>query len=334
MHKLNIKSRFSRVLVTGATGVAGPALVNLLLEKGYCVRIFSRHCSGVDALPDSVERFQGNIIDPRAVSMALKGVDAVFHLAAKLHDTKGRCKGDQITLINVQGTKNLVDQARIAGVVRFVFFSTINVYGPSHQDQCFTETSPVCPQDCYARSKLEAERLVLARGTQDPDGFSPVVLRVAAVYGPRMKGNYKTLMRYLKQGGFVLLGDGKNLRTLVFDQDLAQAALLCLEHRDSHGQIYNVTDGAVHPFSHILCSMCRALGRKNLFLRISEKKVVWMLDRANRMFRFQRLAQVTRMVEKQTESLGVSGEKLQTVLGFMPVVDLDQGWRAVVGKER
>ena len=324
---------FSRVLVTGATGVAGPALVNLLVEKGYCVRIFSRHCEGFDLFPKGVERFQGDLLDDRALSMALKDVDGVFHLAAKLHDTKGLCHDDEFTLTNVKGTQTLVNMARGAGVKRFIFFSTINVYGNCLKNDCFTETSPVNPQDRYARSKLEAENIVLAGAHNDPGGFAPVVLRMAAVYGKRIKGNYKTLILYLKNGGFLLLGSGVNLRTLIFDKDLAVAALLALEHPGAPGQIYNVTDGYIYSFNEIVFSICDSLGRKTLFLKVPEKLVKLILNLVNRTLCSRRLIQLSRMAEKQMESVAVSGKKLQTELGFLPRYGLDMGWREVVVKE-
>ncbi|MCP4115643.1 MAG: NAD-dependent epimerase/dehydratase family protein [Desulfobacteraceae bacterium] len=317
-----------RVLVTGATGAAGPALVDLLLEKGYDVRIFSRHCLGSDRFTGRVERFQGDLLDRRAVSTALEGVDFVFHLAAKLHDTSGRSQDDEYRRTNVEGTEILVNEARAAGVTRFVFFSTINVYGLSLGNQRFDETSPVAPRDPYSRSKLEAERMVLCAGRRGGEGgFSVVVLRVAAVYGKQMKGNYKTLAFYLKKGGFLLFGDGGNKRTLVYDRDLAEAALLALEHPRARGNIYNVTDGAIHSFNEIVSSLCRVFGRKNRFLKVpaSFMRSISCLGKLPGLSRFFRMA------GKQMESLAVSGEKVQRELGFVPGYGLSRGWRETLG---
>jgi len=188
------KHQFKKILVTGATGVAGPAIVDQLLKKGYHVRIFSRHCLDQKGLSNKVERFQGDILDPEAVSMAMENIDAVFHLAAKLHDTKGLSKEDAYLKTNVKGTRLLVDAAIAAGIKRFIFFSTINVYGPSGPNQCFDESSPVCPGEIYSRSKVAAEKIILDAGASTP-GFSVVILRIAAVYGKRMKGNYNLLIR-------------------------------------------------------------------------------------------------------------------------------------------
>lgn len=325
MHKTN----FKKVLVTGATGVAGPAIVEQLLEKGYQVKIFSRHCLDHKGLSNKVERFQGDILDPKAVSLAMKNIDAVFHLAAKLHDTKGLSLEDAYLKTNVKGTRLLVNAARAAGVKRFIFFSTINVYGTSGPNQCFDESSPVCPGEIYSRSKLEAEKIILGAGQCTP-GFSVVILRVAAVYGKRMKGNYNLLIRYLRKGGFLFLGSGKNQRTLIFDKDLAKASLKVLEHPEVTGKIYNITDGEVHTFQAIVHSMCQAMGRKPLFIKIPEFIIQKLMGLKHKEIKSNPLNRFLNAAAKQMESLAVSGEKLQKQLDFIPEYDLDKGWRCVI----
>ena len=323
------KDTFKKVLVTGATGVAGPAIVEQLVEKGYQVRIFSRHCLNHKGLSNKVERFQGDILDTEAVSLAMKNIDAVFHLAAKLHDTKGLSREEVYLKTNVKGTRLLVNAARTAGVRHFIFFSTINVYGASGPNQCFDESSPVYPGEIYSRSKLEAEKIILDAGQCTP-GFSVVILRVAAVYGKRMKGNYNLLIRYLKKGGFLLLGSGKNQRTLIFDKDLAKASLKVLEHSEITGKIYNITDGKVHTFQAIVHSMCQAMGKKALFIKIPEFLIQKLMGLKHKKIKFNPLNRFLNAAAKQMESLAVSGEKSQKELEFIPEYDLDKGWGCVI----
>ncbi len=323
------KNKFKRILVTGATGVAGPAIVEQLLEKGYQVRVFSRHCLAHNCLSNKVERFQGDILDPEAVSLAMKDIDAIFHLAAKLHDTKGLSLEATYLTTNVKGTRLLVNTARAAGVKRFIFFSTINVYGASNPNQCFDESSPACPCEIYSRSKLEAEKIILEAGQCTPE-FSVVILRVAAVYGKRMKGNYNLLIHYLRKGGFLLLGSGKNQRTLIFDKDLAKASLKVLEHPEINGKIYNITDGSVHTFQEIVHSMCQAMGRNSLFIKIPETLMQKLISLKHKENNSNPLNRFLNAAEKQMESLVVSGDKLQKELDFIPEYDLDKGWRCVI----
>ncbi|SMC68754.1 UDP-glucose 4-epimerase [Desulfocicer vacuolatum DSM 3385] len=323
------KNKFSRILITGATGVAGPAIVEKLIKRGYHVKIFSRHCLKHNEMPKQVDRFQGNILDPTAITLAMKNIDAVFHLAAKLHDTKHLTREETYWQTNTTATRLLVNAARAAGVKRFIFFSTINVYGTSNRNHCFDESSPTSPNGIYSRSKLAAEKIVLDAGQHTPR-FSVVILRVAAVYGERMKGNYNLLIRYLKKGGFVLLGSGENRRTLIFDKDLATASLMALEHPDATGKIYNITDGAVHTFQDIVHAMCRALDRPSSFIKIPASFMHKLIELKQQHIRSRTLNLFLNAAEKQMESLAVSGEKCQRELNFTPKYDLNKGWRHVI----
>ena len=324
------QNNFKTILVTGATGVAGPAIVNKLLKKGYCVKIFSRHCMDHNGFPNEVKRCPGDILDPRAVSQAMKNVDCVLHLAAKLHDTRGTTLEDAYQNINVNGTRILLNKARSSGVRRFVFFSTINVYGASSSHQPFDESAPVSPIEAYSRSKVAAENIVLEAGKEAPNNFDVVVLRLAAVYGKGMKGNYNILIRYLKKGGFVMLGNGDNRRTLIFDEDLAQACVIALEHPNAGGKIYNVTDGATHTFSEIVFAMCKAMGRKPFFIKIPEPWIRGLIRINHKKNSILPLNIFCQAAEKQMESLEVSGQKIQTELGFLPEYNLKKGWHAVI----
>src|SRR4051794_3615511 len=130
-------------LVTGATGAVGHGLVEHLLAAQWPVRILVRTPPPRDSFTGSVAGQVGDINDPGAVRAALRGIDTVYHLAAQLHiNNPGPQLRDQYERVNVAGTRLLLDEARAAGVRRFVFFSTINVYGTAAPGQVFDEDSP------------------------------------------------------------------------------------------------------------------------------------------------------------------------------------------------
>src|SRR5690606_37394785 len=130
--------------------------------------------------------------------------------------------------INVTGTSVVVQAAVAEGVQRLVLLSTIAVYGKGRR-QVIDETWTPTPDTLYGETKLAAEQIALA--ARRPDG-SPLatVLRAAAVYGPRIKGNYRTLIEAIDRRRFVPIGPGTSRRTLVFDEDLAAAIELALTH--------------------------------------------------------------------------------------------------------
>ena len=162
--------------------------------------------------------------------------------------------------VNIGGTATVVEAAIKAGVKRVVLFSTIAVYGPS--DGCvLNEMSPTHPDTFYAKTKLAAEQIVLnARGADgQPLG---TVLRLGAVYGSRIKGNYERLTHALARIALFPIGNGLNRRTLVYDKDVGRAAVLAVSHPAAAGRVFNVTDGGFHTLNEIIESICSALGRK------------------------------------------------------------------------
>lgn len=117
------------VLVTGARGFLGSALVNDLLESGYDVRALVRH-TGSSSYPKSVEMIVGDIRDPQCAKQASTGCDTVVHLAGQAHALDDDHVSDQdYQSINVDGTKHLLDGAVAGGVRTFIFASSVKVFG-------------------------------------------------------------------------------------------------------------------------------------------------------------------------------------------------------------
>jgi nucleoside-diphosphate-sugar epimerase len=319
-------------LVTGATGVIGPVLVDTLLQRGYRVRALARRPSAADTLPADVEVINGDILDPQALRRAVDSTDVVFHLAAKLHiNNPGKKLEREYQRINVEGTRLLGEAAREAGAQRLVFFSTIAVYGRSKPGQVLDEGSPLLARSIYGLTKRDAEETVLAL-TRTRDGCPlAVVLRIAGVYGPRIKGNYRELVRWMQRGFFVSVGPGRNRRTLVYDRDVAAAAILAGEHPDAAGRIYNVTDGSIHSFREILSAISEALGRRTprLGLPVAPSRAgAALIDLAlNAAGRPPRAAA---LIEKLVEDMAVSGDRIKEELGFRPCYDLSTGWRETI----
>lgn len=316
-------------LVTGATGAIGPAIVAALMERGYRVRALVRAVPPPDLLPPGVELIQGDITQPKDVLTAVAGCDCIFHLAARLHiNNPTAAMLAEYERINVDGTRYLTEAACRAGVKRIVFFSTISVYGPSSSGNVFDETSAPAPETLYARTKYAAENVVLE--ARDSTGQPiAVVLRLAAVYGPNMKGNYNSLLRSVKRGVFVPVGDGCNRRTLVFQTDVAQAAVLAATSPQAAGRIYNVSDGTVHTLQEILMALYSATGRRMPRWHIPDALLRSGLAAVAAPFTLLgRSAPIgPYLVDKLTEDVAVQADRIQRELGFSPEVNLEKGWK-------
>jgi nucleoside-diphosphate-sugar epimerase len=233
-----------RVLVTGHHGYMGSVLVRALTDSGHRVTgldtFFYRGCDFAPSAADADEL----LLDVRDVTPEwLAGHDAVVHLAALSNDPLGNLNPELTLEINFRGTMRLAEAAREAGVRRFLFASSCSMYGAS-SDELVPETAPLAPLTPYAESKARAEEGLSALAG---DGFSPVYLRNATVYGasPRLRLDLvlNNLVGWAYTTGVVkILSDGTPWRPLVHVEDVAGAILVFLEApRDAvHDEAFNV----------------------------------------------------------------------------------------------
>lgn len=323
------------ILITGATGAIGPRVVHALDQAGLRIRTFSIDTPASGMFPQSVENLIGDVNDQVAVQSAIQGVATVVHMAALLHivnPSPELCA--KYERVNIGGTATIVEAAIKAGVKRMVLFSTIAVYGRS--DGCvLKEMSPTHPDTFYARTKLSAEHIILnARGADgQPLG---TVLRLGAVYGSRIKGNYEKLTRALAQHCFIPIGNGLNRRTLIYDKDVGRAAVLAVSHPSAAGLVFNVTDGGFHALNKIIESICSALGRKSPLLSLPVRPmriVAGLIEKVTNTIGIK--APVTKeMVDKYTEDIAVDGSLIQEKIGFIPQYDLKTGWEETIREMR
>lgn len=324
------------VLVTGASGALGPAVVDLLLSRGFGVRALALSAPGASEGRGQVDWFVGDICDRRLVDRAMEGVSHVVHMAALLHiNDPGPHLAAEYERVNVRGTETIVEAAMRHDVGRIMFLSTIAVYGYD-RGEVLVETSDARPGTLYARTKLAGEKIVLA--AQGAEGRPMgTVLRLSAVYGSRVKGNYDTLVKALNRGRFVPIGPGKNRRTLVHEGDVAAAIALALCSPAAAGQIYNVTDGSLHTLHEIIEAICAGLGRRppRLALPVAPVRLALRSADAAAGLLKRRLPLSSTLLEKYLEDVAVDGSKLAVQLGFVPAYELRAGWQeAIAGMRR
>lgn len=298
------------VAITGANGAIGPVVAEELARAGYDVRALTRR--------------DADVLDRDALRRAFDGATGVVHLAAKLHivDPPPALR-DEYRRVNVDGTANVIRAASEAGVRRVVHVSTIAVYG-YNDGRVLSEGSETRPDTFYSRTKLESEKIAL--------DANAAVLRFAAVYGSRVKGNYRKLLHSISKGRFIPLGKGKNRRTLVYDRDAARTVVLALKSDASAGQIFNVTDGTFHTVREILDAMATALGRRVPRVSMPLAPIRFGIGIAERSLKMIGMrSPVTRsMIDKYAEDVTVSSDKIRDVLGFRAEYDLERGWRETV----
>ncbi len=206
--------------VTGATGCVGYALCRHLLAHPSFreVRVLTR---GVPDVPPGCRAFAGSLDDTRVLLAGCEGAGVVYHAAAQVHSPDA--PESDFERVNVGGTTKLLQAATEAAVPRFVYFSTVAVFGEETPPEGIAETAPPAPATPYARTKLRGELLVQEWAART--GGLGVILRLATVYGARDRGNMARMESAIRRGRFVLPGGGMNRKTCVAVDVAATAAV-------------------------------------------------------------------------------------------------------------
>ncbi|HTO98185.1 MAG TPA: NAD(P)-dependent oxidoreductase [Myxococcales bacterium] len=315
-----------RVLLTGGSGFLGSFVAEQLASEGHVVRALVRPRSDRRVLEKlaGVEFAPGAIEEPATLQPAVEGVDAVVHVAGIV---KAR-RPVEFFEVNTQGTKNLLEAAAGQGVGRFVYVSSLAAVGPSQDGTPVPDDAEPRPVTHYGRSKLEAERAVLAA----KDRIHVTVVRPPLIYGPRDR---ETLAFFtsVRNGVLPMTGDGKNTLSVVYVVDCASAIVRALGVQAS-GRTYFVDDGSVYVWREALAQIESALG-KRAFVRFGMPMgVVKVAAAATQLWgKMTNRAQMLTLdkVNELTQPHWVcSGAGARRDLGWAPRVSWEQGVQETV----
>jgi UDP-glucose 4-epimerase len=324
-----------RVVVTGAGGFIGRQLSARLAAEGHEVVGVGRTMQG-----GAAGRFmQGDVSRPGSWTDALKGAEAVYHLAGKAHAlSEMRQDNDEYFRINTEGTRLVLEAARLHGVRRFVLFSSVKAMSrddaqprldeaPSHP---LDEGSALVPDTPYGQSKLAAEDLVIGGGYVS----EPVALRLCMVYGGGGKGNLDRMLRAVARRRFPPLPDVPNRRSMVHVQDVVSSAILAATHPTAVGEVLIVSDGQAYSTRDIVTAMHIALGRPapRWAMPLFVLKALGVAGDAIGRVRGRRFQFDSDSIPKLLGSAWFSSEKIQRLLGFRADWDLTRALPAMVAE--
>jgi len=324
-----------KVLVTGATGFIGQALSLSCIKRGFQIQRAIR----VNPEQFSNKKIKksgktgdfvcvGSIGSHTDWSNVLQDIDAVIHLAARVHKINDDAVNPLVAFreVNTTGTEHLARESAKIGVRRFVYLSTVKVNGEEtglgieksgmrekKRQESFSESDIPNPQDPYAVSKWEAEQ-VLHKISKET-GMEVVIIRPPLVYGPGVKANFLTMMRWLHRGVPLPLGSINNKRSLVSLGNLVDLITTCIDHPAAANQTFLAGDGEDLSTTELLRRLGKALGKPARLLPVPEWLLKIGLNAVGKGDIAQRLC----------GSLQVDISKARNVLGWEPPVSVDEG---------
>lgn len=306
------------ILVTGAAGFVGSALVRQLADRSQ-VRAAARSRNSLEGRHLGGGWFVGELSAGQDWGPAVTGVDCIIHCAARVHVMNEETADPlaEFRRVNVDGTMRLAGQAAEAGVRRFIFVSSIKVNGewtePGHP---FRAEGRPYPKDPYGVSKCEAEAGL--RALSQETGMEVVIIRPPLVYGPGVKANFLAMMRWLERGvPLPLAGVSENRRSLVFLDNLVDLIVTCVDHPAAANQTFLVSDDDDLSTAALLRRMAAALGRPARLIPVPAGLITLGAKLIGRPGIAQRLC----------GSLQVDIGKTEALLGWTPPISVDEGLR-------
>lgn len=254
------------VLVTGAGGFLGQAVVKDLLGSGCHVRALARNASHVSSFSQTVEVLTGDVRDPQCTKRATLGCESIIHLAGKAHAIDDERVGeDEYQSVNVDGTRQLLEGAAAAGVRRFIFASSVKVFGET-TNGCLNEGAPPAPETPYARSKWVAEQVVASYGKAS--GMATVSFRLPLVYGPTDKGNLYRMIAAIDRGRFPALPRVPAVRSMLHVNNFLLAIRCALASNVFLRPMYVVMDAKPYSITEVYDLLRKGLGLESPRWRI------------------------------------------------------------------
>lgn len=307
-----------RVLVTGANGFIGRHLCLKLIASGREVVACVRHGADISSLSDLEGKLQiRRIVAPvekDGLTEALKSVDAVIHLAGRAHVMNETVADplQEFRNANVRGTEILARSACEAGVRRFIFVSSIKVNGEQTDGVAFRADDPQDFRDPYGQSKWEAEESL--RGIADGHGMEWVIVRPPLVYGPAVRGNFLSLLKWVSRGVPLPVGGIYNQRSIVSVYNLSCFLSLVIDHPSASGNRFLVADQIDVSTADLVRKIARSLNRPARIIKFPKSILLIagaMLGRAQAIQRF-------------SSSLVVDREKVTSLLGWTAPMPLQE----------
>ena len=314
-------------MITGGTGLVGRHLVMALQERGDIVRALVLPTEDASWLEErGVVIYRGDTRDPDTLTVPMRNVDTVFHLAAV---TGGKAMPIEVYYkVNVTGTENVCRAAMEAGARRIIHVSSWTIYGMA-RGRPLTEDVPSAPwHDPYCITKAQGDLLVQRMVAKDH--LPAVIIRPGTIFGPGDRLNFGRIADKLRAGKGLIIGSGRNALPLVYVTDVVQGLLLCADLDYAQGQVYNITNDQPLTQEEFLRTIAQELGVAPPHLHVPYKAayvIAFVAERAARFMRSEHPIVTRHGVTLYGTDNRHSIDKARAELGYEPQVSLCEGVR-------
>tara|TARA_Y100000816_G_C26104322_1_gene586239 strand:- start:2670 stop:3680 length:1011 start_codon:yes stop_codon:yes gene_type:complete len=314
-----MKYKFKKVLVTGGAGCIGIQVCNELLKQGINVvlfDLFEQINVTKNNINKDIEIYYGSILDESSLREAIRGCDAIIHLAAYLGVRRTEVNSLRCLDININGTKKVLDAAVNSGINKIVFASSSEVYGEPLKNP-IDEDAITQGKTVYAISKLAGEELIKAYHSEFGN-LEYSILRYFNTYGPNQIAQFvipKFIRSTMNNKSPVIYGDGDQERSYCFSFDTAKGTVDSLLSKNSNSEIINIGNSnsliSLKDLADMIIKLC---GKKN-----SLKPII----RNN----FQN---TDRNEKREIHKRYCSTEKAKKLIGYEPTVSLEEGIKKII----
>ncbi|CAN5297164.1 SDR family NAD(P)-dependent oxidoreductase [soil metagenome] len=314
-----------KILVTGATGFTGKALVRRLIDDGHEV-VALDYKEGYKS--DEIRSWGahvviGSVTDRAVVDSCMEGVEVVQHLAAAFRELN--VPDTYYEEVNVGGTRNVLESALAHGVRKLIYCSTCGVHG-NIDDPPADEDAPIQPADYYQRTKYEAEPVV--REYLDK-GLKVTIVRPAAIYGPGDPERFFMIFKRVAKGWFPMYGSGKTLYHPLYIDNLVDALVLAMDENRGNGGAYLIADEEYVEIEDLVKRVAQAMGKE---VRIPHFPVLPLVAAGHVCEALWKPFKAAppifpRRVDWYRQNRAFRIDRAKNELGYVPKIGLDEGLR-------
>jgi len=293
------------IYVTGASGFVGRSLIKHLIDSNHLT--LSLHRNSVTNSIIAIEKGMS--------------VDCIIHLAGRahvMHETASDIYS-AYREVNVGYTLKVAALAKLWGVKRFVFLSSVKVNGEATR-QPFTEQGTPAPLDAYGQTKLEAE--LLLKDFCEQNDMELVIIRPPLIYGPGVKANFKSLINLCRKPIPLPLGSVSNKRSLISLENLNSFIELCCHHPAAANQTFLISDDHDVSMTELIHTIRTAMGHRSFLLPIPSAILKFALNILGK----------KNLSERLLNNLQVDTSKAKQLLGWKPVISFEEGIKQTVNE--